>query len=204
MIKCKVCDCEIPESAIRCPNCKTPLNVGMISTSAGEFSLDRVVSARLARSLSSSLLEKADSSSSIANEIEKKTMTALTSSDLQSVVNHLQKKSNPDLGQIENMLDLNPGKVILEGISLAGLLDGKGDNIAVIKKGLVFLKHCKYAEATEWWTLNRQRIDSKQQKFQFVLLIMEAFTYSLAGDEVKTEQMRKKIHNHYLYGQYKK
>jgi hypothetical protein len=175
----------------------------MLSTNTGGFLLDRAVSNHLARSISSSLLEKADALSLISNEIERKAINSLTTNDLQCAITHLKSESTLDLDELENMLVLNPENVTLEGIKLAGLLDGKGNDLDILKKGLVFLKYRRYAEAVEWWTLNRQRIDSKQQKLQFVLLIMEAFTHTLSGDEHKAEQVRQKIRNHFLYEKYK-
>jgi hypothetical protein len=193
----------MPGTAVRCPNCKAPINAGLLSSSNEKSLLDRVVSERLARSISSSLLERADTLSRISDEIERKTINSLTTNDLQGAITHLKKESTLDLVELEKTLELNPGNITLEGINLAGLLNGKGNDLEILKKGLVFLKHRKYTEAIDWWTLNRQRIDSRQQKLQFILFIMEAFTYALSGDKAKAELIRKKIHNHYLYEKYK-
>jgi hypothetical protein len=203
-MECKVCNTDIPETAIRCPNCKTPLNVDLLSTTSEKSLLDRAVTERLARSISSSLLERADTLSRLSDEIERKTINSLTTTDLQGAITHLKRKSTLDLVELENILALNPDDITLEGITLAGLLDGKGNDLEILKKGLVFLKHRRYVEANEWWSLNRQRIDLKQQKLQFLLLIMEAFTHTLSEDNIKAEQIRKKIREHCLYERYKR
>jgi hypothetical protein len=203
MMKCKKCNTEIAGTALRCPNCRTPLNAGMLSTTTGGSLLDRVVSNQLARSISSSLLERVDNLNNLANEIERRSVNKLTINDLQSVINNLDKNYTPRISDLEDMLSLKPESITLEGIKLSRLLDSSGNDIEILKKGIVFLKHRKYDEAVEWWIINRQRLDSTKQKLHFVLLIMEVFTYTLSGDKVKSEQMRKKIHNHYLYEKYK-
>jgi hypothetical protein len=203
MMKCSKCNSDIPGTVLRCPNCRTPSNTGMLSTTTRTTLLDRVVSNHLARSISSSLLERADNLNSLDDEIERRTVNSLTTRDLQNVITNLNKNSTPQLSELENMLSLNPENITLEGIKLSGLLDGKGNDMAILKNGIVFLKYRKYTEAIEWWTLNRQRLDPKKQKLHFVLLIMEAFTYTLNGDELRAEQVRRKIFNHPLYEKYK-
>ncbi len=204
MMKCNKCNSDIPETVFCCPNCRTPSNSGMLSVTTKTTSLDRVVSNHLARSISSSLLERVDNLNNLDDEIERKAINSLTTNDLHGAITQLKSESTIALDKLEGLLDLNPDSITLHGITLSGLLDSSGNDVNILKKGIVFLKHRKYDEAVEWWTINRQRLDSKQKKLQFVLLIMEALTYSLSGDELKAEQMRKKIRSHYLYEHYKK
>lgn len=204
MTKCKKCNSTIHGTFHRCPNCRAPSNTGMLSITSKTTSLDREVSNHLARSISASLLERVDNLNNLDYEIERKTINSLTTKDLADAISNLEGKITFDLDKLEKCLDFYPEKVALEGFKIAGLLNEKGNDLEILKKGLVFLKHKKYAEAVEWWTLNRQRLDTEQQKLQFLLLIMEVFTYTLACDELKADQVRQKIFNHPLYKKYNK
>ncbi len=202
-IKCKFCGTILSEKAIKCPNCKAPKGAEMLSFSGNKAALDKDFSQSLARVMSKSLLEKADALDNFSSEIERITQNSLTTADIQEAITHINEVSTPNLVELEKMLSLDAQHVTLEGIKLSELLDGKADDKDILRKGLLFLKHRKYAEAVEWWTINRQKLDTSRQRLQFVLLIMEAFTYILSGDKHKVNTLRQQIRHHALYERYR-
>ena len=64
---------------------------------------------------------------------------------------------------------------------LADLIKDGGEAQAILKKGLVFLKHRRFAEALEWWTLNRQSLDPSSSRLSLLLLVMETLTHLWSG-----------------------
>jgi hypothetical protein len=203
-MKCRNCDTIVPEEALRCPNCNTPINTGRLTFSSGKASLDRAVSNSLVRAKSSFLLERADSLDNLSEDIERQGLTALTTADLQQAIVHIKEENSTSLQELENLLSISAEQVSVEGIKLSGLLDGAADDREILKKGLIFLKHGRYSEAVEWWSLNRQRVDSSRQRLKFLLLIMEAFTLSLSGDLQRASLIRKQIKEHSLYEKYRR
>ncbi len=73
-----------------------------------------------------------------------------------------------------------------------------------LKKGLVFLRAKRYAQAIEWWSLNRAELDPRTSRLHLLLVIMECLTYFWAGDEDRMEASRDQLHAHPLYRQLKR
>lgn len=201
-MKCRVCATDMPENAARCPNCEVPIDTSMLTFSSSKSSLDRAFSASVVRARSESLLERADALDNFSDELEQQGLAKLEATELQNAITHIKDEHTASLEELENLLSVSEEQVALEGIKLSELLEGKGDDREILQRGLIFLKHRRYAEAVEWWSLNRQRLDATQQRLQFLLLIMEAFTHNLAGDTDNARKIRGRIKGHPLYEKY--
>jgi hypothetical protein len=72
---------------------------------------------------------------------------------------------------------------------------------SVLKTGLVFLKHGRYPEALEWWTLQRQSLDQSSSRLALLLLVMETLTHIWSGHPDRAVTVRKQVQAHPLFRQ---
>jgi hypothetical protein len=109
--------------------------------------------------------------------------------------------SSPQLDELEAALAKDLPQVAIEGIQISHLVDRSGDDVKVVKRGLAFVKNRKYAEAIEWWTLQRGRLDASRTRSRLLFLLMEAFTCSLAGDAEGAREAKRLIREHPLFAE---
>jgi hypothetical protein len=98
----------------------------------------------------------------------------------------------PDLDRLETLLTRDVDAQ-LDGITLSSLLDRGGKDTKILQRGLVFLRKQRYTEALEWWSLHREGLDATEERLSLLLLLMEAFTHELAGDEARAAKVRERI-----------
>ncbi|MBA3539878.1 MAG: hypothetical protein H0T79_09635, partial [Deltaproteobacteria bacterium] len=110
----------------------------------------------------------------------------------------VDQRSNPSLADLENSLTLDAA-IALDGITLSDLVDKRGDDMKIVKRGLVFLKNRRWNEALEWFSLNREALDPSRDRLELLLLLMEAFTHRLAGDPGRAAQAGQRITAHPLF-----
>jgi hypothetical protein len=163
---------------------------------AGGDSLQRKVMGDLERILSEGMLERVDSSQSLSRDLQATTEQRLTHADLDKALERADD-ALPTLEDLEGMLELGEG-FDLPGLTLKDLLDDRAGSMKVLNQGLTFLKHQRYAEALDWWRLQREKLDPKSSRLHLLLTIMEALTYHLAGDGPRSAAARRKIQSHPL------
>jgi hypothetical protein len=111
--------------------------------------------------------------------------------------------ADPSLDELEQLLARDANDIAMDGIQLASLVDHAGDDVKILKRGLLFLRHRRFSEACEWWNLQRQALDPSQRRFELLLLLMEAFTQTLAGDGEAAARTRRRIREHTEYARLK-
>jgi len=157
---------------------------GMFSKEIDRFEDDRF-DLSLDRALSDRMLAEADSGSELAKSLELGVNLILpTSSEIDRVLEPERTAIPSDREIAEVILNGGLKEIALEGMSLNSLLDRGGGSFeerAILKRGMLFVSHRKYAEAAEWWTLNRPRESKIDPRFYTLSTLLLALTYQLAG-----------------------
>lgn len=192
--RCSNCGKELDSTRMTCAFCRAP------RTLAGGLARDGggAIEAGLARIMTDALLEKDEEAEANMLMRELEVQGPLAPAELGAALARAAD-ADPSLDQLEDLLARDATEIVVEGIQLASLVDRNGDDVKVLKRGLTFLKHQQYANAREWWTLNRQALDPSRRRFDLLLLMMEAFTYSLAHDHDAAAKVKRRIREHPEY-----
>jgi hypothetical protein len=199
MDRCANCNAPLPEDRETCPYCRAPRGAGGLARD-GQGGSARAIEDGLARIMTESYLAKEiplDDAARGAGLGEGGGFLAL--SELRDAVARLEDAGEPKLADLEAALAKDLPAVAIEGIQLSRLVDRSGDDVKVLKRGLLFVKSGKYAEALEWWTLQRSRLDPTRTRSQLLFLLMEAFTCSLARDGEGARDAKRRIREHPLF-----
>ncbi len=159
--------------------------------------LDRAIREDLERMRVNEILAREDASSTLMRAIEESVRQPLAVAEVTSVLDRLE---SPLLAEFKGMLD-GPasGGLQMEKHLLDELLREGTEGQLILKRGLAFLKHRRYGEALEWWSLNRRNLDASTSQLHLLLLLMESLTHLWAGDRERAEATRDKIRAHKLY-----
>ena len=198
---CANCQASHDDEAASCPYCRAPRGAtGLASAGgAGDAHLDLALAQGLARMQQDPMLARGETMEMLARELERDVAGPLAPSELEAALTRMGDAEAPGLEQLEGFLALGDQPIVLEGIQLGSLLERGADAAAILKRGIVFLKKRRYAEAVEWWSLNRAGLDPTQQRLDLLLLLLEAFTHGLTGDSTRAAATRTQIRNHPLY-----
>jgi len=194
--RCANCDKPLEDDRSTCPYCRAPR--GAFGGLARAGTDERGIEAGLARIMTDTLLAKDEATDLLMLERELEVAGPLVPSELGAALARAAE-ADPSLDELEVLLARDATDVALDGIQLASLLDRGGDDLKILKRGLTFLKHEQFRNALEWWTLQRQALDPSRRRFELLLLLMEAFTHSLARDLDAAAQTRKRIREHPEY-----
>jgi hypothetical protein len=194
--RCSNCAKQIEDDRTTCPYCRAPRAFASLARVDGAG--ERGIEAGLARIMTDSLLAKDEAADMLMLERELEVAGPLAPSELGAALARAAD-ADPSLDELETLLARDATEVALDGIQLASLLDRGGDDLKILKRGLTFLKHEHFRNALEWWTLQRQALDPSRRRFELLLLLMEAFTHSLAHDLDAAAQTRKRIREHPEY-----
>ena len=82
---------------------------------------------------------------------------------------------------------------------LAELMSDGGETQIDSQERLVFLKHRRFAEALEWWTLHRQSLDPSSSRLSLLLLVMETLTHLWSGHPEQAAAVRNQVTSHPLF-----
>jgi hypothetical protein len=199
MDRCGNCNGPMPDDRETCPYCRAPRGAGGLALGEGHGSSSRAIEDGLARILTESFLAKEipiEDAVRVAGTDEGAGF--LAPSELRAVA-RIEDAGEPQLADLEAALAKDLPAVAIEGIALSRLVDRSGDDVKILKRGLTFLKSGKYAEAQEWWTLQRARLDPARGRSQLLFLLMEAFTCSLAHDPEGAREAKRKIREHPVF-----
>ncbi|MBL9013042.1 MAG: hypothetical protein JNL83_02635 [Myxococcales bacterium] len=186
---CDNCGSPYDAAAIVCPFCRSPRGLAGLSRMPGnEDRLDRIVT--------ENLLARSDAG--IEDLLTRDLAGPLSPGDLRDALVRVDARNDPSLADLENSLALESA-IAVDGITLAELIDKGGNDLKIIKRGLVFLKKQRWAEALEWWTLNRENLSPAQENLSLLLLLMEGFTHRLAGDHRRAADVHARIAQHPVY-----
>jgi hypothetical protein len=158
------------------------------STRQAEDRLDRVVTEQLL----------ARSDAGIEDLLSRDLAGPLSPGDLRDALVRVDAKVDPTVAELEGSLTLDAA-IALDGITLSDLVDGRGDDMKIVKRGLTFLKNKRWREALEWWSIHRERVEATNDRLGLLLLLMEGFTHRLAGDHRRAADVHARIVAHPLY-----
>jgi hypothetical protein len=201
-MECEYCNCVLTIDDVFCPNCKKHIRIGLQKSNNINSSLDAEINEKLIKK-TTSLIKRADSVDKFM-ESELNSISHLSNNNIQDALHEIMKINEDDLSKLDHLLTSKSDNLSIKGISLSGLLSSNTEEGEILKKGVIFLKHRRYSEAIEWWSINRQHISRLNVKFEFLLLIMESFSYSLKGDIENASRINHSISEHSLFEKYKK
>jgi hypothetical protein len=186
---CDNCGVGYDSSAIVCPYCRAPRGLTGLARAPSDAD-------RLMRIETEALLARSDAG--IEDLLARDLAGPLSPTDLRDALVRVDERLDPSVADLENSLALDAG-IALDGITLSELVDGRGDDMKIVKRGLVFLKNKRYREALEWWSLHREKLDPARERFGLLLLLMEAFTHRLAGDHRRAAEVRERVIAHPVF-----
>jgi len=186
---CDNCGTAYDAQAIACPFCRAPRGV------AGLAMMPVAGLDGLTRSLTESLLARSDAG--LEDLLARDLAGPLSPGDLRDAIERVDQRSDPSVADLEGSLTLDAA-IALDGITLADLVDRGGDAARIVKRGLVLLKHERWPEALEWWSLQREALAPDDVRLELLLLLLEAFTRRLAGDR-RADDVKARIFAHPLY-----
>jgi hypothetical protein len=199
--RCTNCDRPLDPERTTCPYCRAP-RAASIMGGLARASGDGAIEGGLARVMTDTLLAKDETAELKMLEGELEIAGPLAPAELGAALLARAAEVDPSLDDLEGLLARDAGDVAMDGIQLASLLDRNSDDVKTIRRGLVLLKHHRFADAREYWRLHRQGIDPQspgRRRFDLLLLLMEAFTHGLSGDLDAAAQTRRKIREHPEY-----
>lgn len=200
MDRCGNCNAPMADDRETCPYCRAPRGAGGLAR-AGQASSTRALEDGLARIMTESFLAKETSLDDAARAAAGVDGAGfLAPSELRALA-RVEDASAPQLDDLEAALAKDLPAVAIEGIQISHLVDRSGDDVKVVKRGLAFVKARKYAEAIEWWTLQRGRLDPSRARSRLLFLLMEAFTCSLSGDAPGAREARRQVREHPLFAE---
>lgn len=202
MDRCGNCSAPLPEDLETCPYCRAPRGAGGLARGDAQSGSARALEDGLARIMTESFLAKdipLDDAERGGPADDGAGFLAL--SELRAGLSRLEDDAEPKLADLEAALAKDLPLVAIEGIQLSRLVDRSSNDMQVLKRGLVFVKSGKYAEAIEWWTLQRARLDATRARSRLLFLLMEAFTCSLAGDAEGARDVKRQIREHPLFAE---
>jgi hypothetical protein len=186
---CENCGSPYDSAAIVCPFCRSPRGLAGLSRMPGnDDRLDRIVT--------ENLLARSDAG--LEDLLARDLAGPLSPGDLRDALTRVDERLDPSVADLENGLALE-SQIAVDGITLAELLDKSGADLKIIKRGLTFLKKQRWAEALEWWTLNRENLSPTQDRLSLLLLLMEGFTHRLAGDHRRAADVHARIVAHPVF-----
>ena len=160
--------------------------------------LERTLREDLDRFRLESAIARQDASAELMRDLQQSASIDL--GDVATAINRLEGSTIPSFGDLENLLSSKEADIFqLEGKLLSDLLREGIEGQSVLSKGIVFLKHRRYASAIEWWVLNRRGLIPEKSKLHLLLLIMEAMTHNWSGDKASALAIQSKISAHPLY-----
>jgi hypothetical protein len=172
----------------------------MVADTSG--SLDRAVQQDLERIRAEMLLARQDAVNELTRDINESFAEPLALSEISGGLERLEGRSLPSFSELENLLAApeTSGLTMERGL-LAELVKEGAEGHKILKSGLVFLKHRRYAEALEWWTLHRRNLDPTSSRVALLLLVMETLTHLWSGHPERAEAVRNQVKAHPLYSQ---
>jgi hypothetical protein len=162
--------------------------------------IERAVEQDLQRIRAEYLLARNDSANELARDLDAAATEPLTLGEITGSLDRLEGAVLPSWSELEGLLAApETAGLSMERSLLADLIKDGGDSVRIIKKGLVFLKHRRYPEALEWWTLNRQGLDPTTSRLSLLLLVMETLTHLWSGHPERAAAVRSQVMAHRLF-----
>jgi hypothetical protein len=162
--------------------------------------IDRAVQQDLERIRAESLLARQDAAQELTRALDASLAEPLALSELTGGLDRLENQGLPTFSELESLLAApESAGLTMERNLLADLIRDGGETQSILKKGLIFLRHGRFAEALEWWGLNRQGLDQSSSRLSLLLLVMETLTHLWAGQPDRAAAARLQVTRHPLF-----
>jgi hypothetical protein len=166
--------------------------------------LDRAVRQDLQRIRAESLLARQDSAQELTRSLDASLAEPLVLGEISMGLERLEAQAVPSFSELEGLLAApETTGLTMERNLLAELMRDGGETRSILRKGLVFLKHRRYPEAIEWWTLHRRGLDQASSRPALLLLVMETLTHIWSGHLDRAAAARSQVTAHPLFRQLK-
>ncbi|MCX5745972.1 MAG: hypothetical protein NT062_26130 [Proteobacteria bacterium] len=185
---CEACGSAFDATAMVCPYCRAPRGMGGLGRVGEQGLLERIATEQL--------LARADDG--LEDLLVRDLGGPLSPMDLRDALVRVEQASDPSVADLEGSLTRDAA-IALDGIALSELVDKAGDDMKIVRRGLVFLRNKRWTEALEWWGLHRDALDPSKDRLELLLLLMEAFTHRLAGDPRRAAELSRRINAHPLF-----
>jgi hypothetical protein len=182
------------------PDSQPPPNreANLVADTSG--ALDRAVQEDLQRIRAESLLARQDSAQELTRALDQAVAEPLVLSEITRGLDRLEGQTLPSYTELERLLAApETNDLSMERSLLVELISEGGETQAILKKGIVFLKHQRFAEAIEWWTLHRQGLDPMHSRLSLLLLVMETLTHLWSGHPDRAAAVRSQVLLHPLF-----
>jgi hypothetical protein len=164
--------------------------------------LDRAVQQDLQRIRAESLLARQDSAQELTRALDASLAEPLVLNEISKGLDRLEAQAEPSFSELEGHLAApETSGLTMERSLLAELMKDGVETQTILKKFLVFLKHRRYPEALEWWTLHRQGLDQSTSRLALLLLVMETLTHIWSGNLERAAAVRGQVTAHPLFRQ---
>jgi hypothetical protein len=164
--------------------------------------LDRAVQQDLQRIRAEARLARQDSAQELTRALDASLAQPLALNEISQGLDRLEGQALPSFAELEGLLAApETTGLTMERNLLAELIKEGGEAQSILKKGLVFLKHRRYPEALEWWTLHRQGLDPTTSRLTLLLLVMETLTHLWSGHPERAATVRSQLTAHPLFRQ---
>jgi hypothetical protein len=162
--------------------------------------LDQAVQEDLQRIRAESMLARQDVAQELTRALDAGLAEPLVLSEITHAVERLERQALTSFTELEKLLaGPEAGDLSMERSLLAELISEGGEAQAILKKGLVFLKHRRFAEALEWWTLHRRGLDPTRSRLSLLLMVMETLTHLWSGHPDRAAAVRDQVTSHPLF-----
>jgi hypothetical protein len=166
----------------------------------GDADLDRLVRQDLDKVRAELLLERQDASAELTREIEKNIRAPLVLGEISGLLDRLDGPVVPTFMELQDLLAVpDSAGLQIERNLLTDLLRDGVEGQSILKTGVLFVKHRRFREGLEWWSLQRESLDPSTSRLHLLLLIMEALTHSWAGDKPRAAAVSAQVLAHPLY-----
>ena len=161
--------------------------------------LDRAVQHDLQRIRVESLLARQDSAQELTRALDASLAEPLALDEISRGLDRLEGQTVPSFSELEGLLAApETTGLTMERNLLTELMKDGGEAQSILRKGLVFLKHRRYPEALEWWSLHRRGLDRESSRLALLLLVMETLTHLWSGHPEQAAAVRSRVAAHPL------
>jgi hypothetical protein len=172
----------------------------------GRLSIDNDTQAKirgdLDRLFTEKLLAQRDSGEAFTRNLAAANLSLPSPSEIDQALNRLQSQE-PSREEVARLLSLDHiGDITVDGMRLNELLDngiGGAEERKMLKHGILFLKRKMYAEAAEWWRLNRPENELINGRLYLLLTLFLVLTYKLAGNEAAAQSALQEARSNRLF-----
>jgi hypothetical protein len=189
---CDTCGAGFDASAATCPFCRAPRGIG------GGLARMADLEDRLARVETENYLARASADDGLEDLLMRDMGGPLAPSELRDALARVDQTSDPSVADFESSL-AREASIALDGIAIGDLVDLKSDDMKIVRRGLTLLKNRRWTEAVEWFSLHREALAPEKDRFALLLMLLEAFTWRLAGDHRRAGEVNQRINAHPLY-----